>query len=120
MHPQSSNSFVRVPSVKIQIVKQRINAKPRLIEAGWTIRYDDGFIIGDPFKEGATVTKYRFAFLPKRCYATKALIWLRRAYQVKSKIPLWTLTSDSEAGPSEERWYTPTAYVKARLLEELK
>lgn len=108
--------------MKIQIVKQRINAKPRLIEAGWTIRYDDGFIVSDPFKEGATVTKYRFAFLPKRCYATGERIWLRRAYHVKSKIPMWAVIKEDgkDLPSSDERWYTPAAYVKARLLEELK
>lgn len=108
--------------MKIQIVKQRINAKPRLIEAGWTIRYDVGVIIDDPFLEGATVTKYRFAFLPKRCYATGKLIWMRRAYHVKSKVPMWTVIKENGKvlPSSDERWYTPAAYVKARLLEELK
>lgn len=54
--------------------------------------------------------KLKFTLLPRRCYLTKRIMWLERAYRVTAMFRYGDNTFDYE-----HRWYDKNEYLIARL-----
>ena len=62
------------------------------------------------FKRCIMGRKLKFTLIPRRCYATKRIIWLKSAYRITAGYPVgfadWLY---------EHRWYDKDEYLIARL-----
>ena len=65
------------------------------------------------FKSHCIGTGLEFAWLPKRCYITKKVLWLKFAYK---QTAMWTGPGDSLF---EYRWYAREEFVIAKLKGEV-
>ncbi len=63
----------------------------------------------DGFKDHCVGTQLKFVVLPKRCYITGKLLWLRLAYK---QTAMWTGPGDPVF---EHRFYDKTEFIIQRL-----
>lgn len=71
------------------------------------------FYHADSFKRHCIGTELKFVWLPKRCYLSKKIIWLKIAYKQTAMY----------MGPSDvvfdHRWYNKNQFLLARLTGEV-